>query len=111
MSPTLAVPVLRVADAEASLTWYARLGFEEQFRHRFEPGMPLYVGIVNDGAVLHLSEHLGDANPGGLVYLWVPDAIRLAARCGVARSADDSPWVFETTDLDGNRIRVGTAET
>ena len=111
MSACLAVPILRVADAEASAKWYARLGFDEQFRHRFEPGMPLYVGIVRDGAVLHLSEHLGDANPGGLVYLWVPDAVRLAAACGVNQSDDETPWVFETTDPDGNRIRVGTAET
>lgn len=105
------MPVLRVADAEASLAWYARLGFEEQFRHRFGPGMPLYVGIVSDGAVLHLSEHRGDAAPGGLVHLLVPDAVALAARCGVARTEDDRPWLFETRDLDGNRIRVGTAGT
>ena len=110
MSESLAVPVLRVADAEAAAEWYVRLGFSEQFRHRFEPGMPLYVGIARDGAVLHLSEHTGDANPGGLVYLYVPDAVALAVACGVNQS-DDTFWVFETRDLDGNRIRVGSAET
>jgi catechol 2,3-dioxygenase-like lactoylglutathione lyase family enzyme len=110
MSECLAVPVLRVTDADASATWYTRLGFTEQFRHRFEPGFPLYVGIARDGAVLHLSEHTGDANRNSSVYLYVPDAVGLAAACGVNLS-DDAPWVFEIRDPDGNRIRVGTAET
>jgi catechol 2,3-dioxygenase-like lactoylglutathione lyase family enzyme len=109
VSTCLAVAVLRVTDGDASVRWYARLGFEEQFRHRFGPGMPLYVGIARDGAVLHLSEHTGDANPHGLVYLYVPDVDELAAACGVDH-IDDMPWArdFEVTDPDGNRIRVGT---
>ncbi len=112
MGECLAVPILRVSDAAASVQWYARLGFEEQFRHRFEPGLPLYVGIARDGAALHLSEHDGDANPGGLVYLYVPDVDDLAAACGVTE-IDDMPWArdFEVVDPDGNRIRVGTAKT
>ena len=109
MDESSAVPVLRVVDAEASVAWYRRLGFEERFRHRFGPGLPLYVGVGRGRAELHLSEHLGDANPGGLVYLWVPDVEDLAAACGVT-DIDDMPWArdFEVTDPDGNRIRVGT---
>ena len=109
MSERLAVPIFRETDAEASLAWSARLGFVEQFRHRFEPGMPLYLGLERDGAVLHLSEHTGDANPGGLVYLYVPDVDELAAACGVTH-IEDNPWArdFEVTDPDGNRLRVGT---
>src|SRR5919199_3578714 len=105
MGDCLAVPVLRVTDAVASVKWYARLGFDEQFRHRFEPDTPLYVGIVRDGAVLHLSEHAGDANPGGLVYLYVPNVDELAAACAVGH-IEDMPWArdFEVSDPDGNRI-------
>jgi catechol 2,3-dioxygenase-like lactoylglutathione lyase family enzyme len=111
MSECLAVPVLRVTDADASVKWYGRLGFDEQFRHRFEPGLPLYVGIARDGAVLHLSEHSGDANPDRLVYLYVPNVDELAAACGVSQ-IDDMPWArdFEVSDPDGNRTRVGTAK-
>ncbi len=39
------VPILRVADAEAAVGWYARLGFAREFEHRFAPGMPRYVGL------------------------------------------------------------------
>ncbi len=106
---SVAVAVLRVADAEASLRWYARLGFVEEFRHTFGPGMPLYVGVRRpDGARLHLSEHTGDARPDTLVYVYVPDVDALAAACGA--TVDDQPWArdFMVRDPDGNRIRVGT---
>ena len=103
-------PVLRVADARATAEWYRRhLGFTTQFEHRFEPGFPLYVGSVRDDAVIHLSEHTGDARPGTLVYLWVPDVDAAAAACGVA-TVEDNPWGrdFEVADPDGNRVRVCT---
>lgn len=105
----LAVPVLRVADAPRSVAWYSRLGFTQEFEHRFAPGLPLYVGIVRGGAWLHLSEHLGDARPDTLVYLYVPDVDAMAAACGVTH-IEDNPWArdFEVTDPDGNRIRIGT---
>ncbi|MEV5756876.1 hypothetical protein ACIQHU_17355 [Streptomyces tendae] len=32
------VPILRVRDAGAAVRWYARLGFVQQWEHRFEPG-------------------------------------------------------------------------
>lgn len=104
------VPILRVTDAEAAVRWYRRLGFTEEFRHRFAAGLPLYVGIARDPAArLHLSEHAGDARPGTLVYLTVPDVDLVAAACGVTR-IDEMPWGrdFEIADPDGNRIRVGT---
>jgi catechol 2,3-dioxygenase-like lactoylglutathione lyase family enzyme len=110
MGASFAVPVLRVADAERAVTWYERLGFAEEWRHRFEPGLPLYVGIARDAtARLHLSEHTGDARPDTLVYLYVPDVDALAAACGVTE-IDEMPWGrdFEVTDPDRNRIRVGT---
>lgn len=100
------VPILRVAVAAAAVAWYRRLGFEQVFEHRFEPHLPAYVGIRRDGAQIHLSEHTGDANPHGLVYLWVDDIDAVAAEFGVA--TDDQPWAREVllTDLDGNRVRV-----
>lgn len=109
MEGTYAVPVLRVRDADASVEWYRRLGFTEEFRHTFGPGMPWYVGLQRGTtARLHLSEHAGDARPDTLVYLYVPDVDDLAAACGT--HVHDNPWArdFEVRDPDGNRLRVGT---
>lgn len=105
-------PVLRVRDAEAATAWYERLGFAEEWRHRFEDGMPLYVGLRRlDGARLHLSEHRGDAHAPALVYLYVPEVDALARACGT--HAEDLPWAreFQVTDPDGNRLRVGSPVT
>ncbi|MBL6279370.1 VOC family protein [Micromonospora fiedleri] len=102
-------PVLRVADAEASVRWYERLGFVKQWEHRFAPHLPRYVGIARADMHLHLSEHAGDARPGTLVYLYVSDVDAMAAACGVTEIADmDWGRDFMVMDPDGNRLRIGT---
>jgi hypothetical protein len=109
------VPILRVSDAAAASAWYRRLGFEQVFEHRFEPHLPAYVGLRREGAQIHVSEHTGDAQPNGLVYVWVDDIDEIAAEFGVA--VDDQPWAREVqlVDPDGNRLRVaqpvGSAST
>jgi catechol 2,3-dioxygenase-like lactoylglutathione lyase family enzyme len=104
-----AVPFLRVRDAEASADWYRRLGFEVDWTHRFEPGLPLFVAIRNGPARLFLSEHEGDAVPRTLVYLYVDDADELARTLG--EQAEDTPYgmrELELADPDGNRLRIGS---
>ena len=103
------VPLLRVADAETSAEWYAQLGFEIEWRHRFEPGLPLFVAISHDGARIFLSEHTGDATPDTLLYLYVDDVDAVAAGFGV--NPVDAPYgmrEIELRDPDGNRLRLGT---
>lgn len=102
-------PVLRVADANASVDWYGRLGFTKQWAHRFAPNLPLYVSVVRGDIEIHLSEHAGDARPGTLVYLYVDDVEAVAEACGI-REVGHKDWgrEVELTDPDGNRIRVGT---
>src|SRR5215831_5275094 len=39
------VPILRVEDAGAAVRWYERLGFEEEWTHRFEPGFPAFTCV------------------------------------------------------------------
>ncbi|MEU9984319.1 glyoxalase superfamily protein [Streptomyces sp. NPDC050856] len=103
-----AIPVLRVADAGAAARWYARLGFEQRWEHRFEPGFPAFVEVARGAVRLFLSEHRGDAPPGSLVYLRVGDVDAVTAGLGV--TPQDLPWgrEAELRDPDGNRIRVGT---
>lgn len=100
------VPILRVDDAVAAVDWYRRLGFHQVFEHRFEPHLPAYVGIRCEGAQLHLSEHLGDATPGTLLYVWVDDVDTIAREFAVA--VVEVPWGREVAllDLDGNRLRI-----
>ena len=100
------VPILRVTDAACAVAWYRRLGFEQVFEHRFEPHLPAYVGIRRESAQLHLSEHVGDAHPHGLVYIWVDDIDAVGVEFGVA--VDDQPWgrEIDLTDPDGNRVRL-----
>ena len=88
------VPVLRVADAAASVRWYRRLGFAQVFEHRFEPGMPAYVGIRRDDAQIHLSEHAGDTPGASLVYVWVESVDPLAAEFGAR--VEDMPGARHT---------------
>ncbi|MFD7552832.1 glyoxalase superfamily protein [Streptomyces sp. NPDC059816] len=103
-----AIPVLRVREAARAVRWYARLGFTEQWEHRFEPGLPAFVEVARGAVRLFLSEHVGDARPGTLVYLRVADVDAVAAEFGV--TAQDVPWAreIELSDPDGNRLRVGT---
>ena len=105
--PDEIIPIFRVADGNRAAAWYARLGFKVEGEHRFAPGLPLYLFLRRNGAQLHLSEHMGDARPGTLVYLWVDDVDEIAAEFGAR--VETQPWAREVklTDLDGNRLRIG----
>ncbi|MET9353839.1 glyoxalase superfamily protein [Streptomyces sp. NPDC006617] len=102
------IPILRVAEAAAAVAWYGRLGFEQQWEHRFEPGFPAFVEVARGRMRLFLSEHEGDARPDTLVYLRVRDVDAVAAEFGVR--VQEAPWAreIELTDPDGNRLRIGT---
>ncbi|MEU0055987.1 glyoxalase superfamily protein [Streptomyces sp. NPDC006334] len=101
------VPILRVRDAAAAVDRYARLGFRQQWEHRFEPGLPVFTEVARGRVRLYLSEHEGDARPDTLLYLRVGDLDAVAAEFGVR--AGETPWGRELrlTDPDGNRLRVG----
>ncbi|MER5423847.1 glyoxalase superfamily protein [Streptosporangium roseum] len=102
------IPILHVKDAAVAVAWYDRLGFTQQWEHRFEPGLPAFVEVARDRVRLFLSEHTGDARPDTLVYLRVRDVDAVADEFGI--QAKDAPWgrKIELRDLDGNRLRVGT---
>jgi catechol 2,3-dioxygenase-like lactoylglutathione lyase family enzyme len=105
------VPVLRIADRDVALAWYERLGFTEEWTHRFTPTSPAFVSVRRgpDGAGvrLFLSEHTGDAVPGGSVYLRVDDVDPLAAEFGVEVEDAGPRREVRLADPDGNRILAG----
>ncbi len=104
-----AIPVLRVADVGRSLSWYERLGFVEEWTHKFGEDFPAFVSVArHQGARLFLSEHEGDASADALVYIRLADVDAVAREFQVDVLAQ--PWGREVhlTDPDGNRLRVGT---
>lgn len=104
------IPVLRVADASRAVAWYRRLGYDQEWEHRFEPGFPVFVSISRHGdARIFLSEHTGDAVPNGLVHLRVSDIEPIAAEFDAEIA--EQPWGREVhlVDPDGNRLRVGAS--
>lgn len=74
-------PILRIFDEAKAREFYLEfLGFSPVFEHRFEPGMPLYLGVRRDDCVLHLSEHHGDASPGASMRIEVGDVDALCSQ-------------------------------
>jgi catechol 2,3-dioxygenase-like lactoylglutathione lyase family enzyme len=108
------VPILRMFDeAKAREFYLGFLGFDVEFEHRFEAGLPLYLGIRRNGLSLHLSEHHGDASPGATVFVPMHNIERLrdellAKQYGYGRpDIVEQDWgrVLEVHDPFGNRIR------
>ena len=107
-----AIPVLRVSDATRAVAWFARLGYEQEWEHTFEPGLPVFTSVARSGAArLFLSEHSGDASPDTLVHLRIDDIDAVAQEFGV--DVLDKPWGREVhlVDPDGNRFRIGVTAT
>ncbi len=80
MSLSKTTPILRIFDEAKAREFYLDyLGFRVVFEHRFEPGLPLYMGIARDDCSLHLSEHHGDASPSASMRIAVSDIDALQA--------------------------------
>src|SRR6516225_8405882 len=103
------IPVLHVADAAAAIARYGRLGFTEQWVHRFGPDCPAFVSIARGRARLFLSEHRGDARPGTLVGLFVSDIAPVLAEFGPPAGEQPYRCEIELRDPDDNRLRISTA--
>lgn len=102
-----AIPVLRVSNAAVAAAWYQRLGFAQEWEHRFEPAFPAFVSVARGQVWLFLSEHTGDAHPDTLIYLRLGDLDAVAKEFGAA--IEQQPWGPEVRlrDPDGNRLRIG----
>lgn len=112
-----AIPVLRIFDEKIAREFYLQfLGFQLDWEHRFADGMPLYLQISRQDCVLHLSEHYGDATPGGHLRIEVPDLDNFLTGLRVANHSYcrpgqpvQKPWGFQEltlTDPFGNRLTL-----
>lgn len=67
-----AVPIVRIFDvAKANEFYLGFLGFSIDWEHRYGDNFPLYMQISRSGMRLHLSEHAGDATPGGNMCVYM----------------------------------------
>ena len=77
--PGCVTPVLRSFDELKAREFYVDfLGFKVVFEHRFGDNFPLYLGIEREGALIHLSEHHGDASPAAQVRIETADVVGYA---------------------------------
>ena len=112
-------PILRSFDEAKAREFYVDfLGFTVDFKHRFAPGLPLYMQVSRGDCVLHLSEHHGDCCPGASMRIRVSDIDSFHAELSAkhyshARPAiHDTPWGsrdVSVTDPFGNRLTFTNA--
>lgn len=108
------IPILRSFDEAKAREFYVDyLGFTVDFEHRFAPDMPLYMAVSRDGMTLHISEHHGDAVPGGAVYIETTGLRDFHAELAAKKykflrpGIGDTPWGTTCMDLKdpfGNRL-------
>lgn len=99
-----AVPILRVFDHDKAVEFYVDyLGFAVDWVHRFDDHSPLYAQVSRGRTVLHLSEHHGDASPGGAALIPVRDVAALHAELHSRRYDYANPGI---SDEDWGRVMV-----
>lgn len=109
------IPVIRMFDVDKAKEFYVGfLGFSIDWEGHIFEGAPLYMQLSRDGLTLHLSEHHGDAAPGGTTVVRTKGIEKFHAellgkdykynRPGL----DIAPYgakVMYTIDPFGNRLR------
>ncbi|RJG44603.1 glyoxalase superfamily protein [Mesorhizobium sp. DCY119] len=109
-----AVPIVRIFDVAKAHEFYLDfLGFKVDWEHRFGENFPLYEQVSRAGLRLHLSEHSGDATPGGnmVVYMKGVEAFQKELSGKHYRylkpGLEKEEWGLEmqVTDPFNNRIR------
>ena len=113
------VPVIRMFDVAKAVEFYGDfLGFKEDWRGEIFPGAPLYMQLSRDAVKLHLSEHHGDAAPGGTSVVNLTGIKALHAEL-IAKNykynrpgLEETPYgatVMHAIDPFGNRLRFTQA--
>ena len=107
-------PILRMFDVDKAKAFYVDyLGFQVDWQHRFEDGLPLYLQVSTGSCTLHLSEHHGDGSPGAALRVAVEDVDALHAALAakdypfLRPTVEDAPWggrEMTLVDPFGNRL-------
>ena len=107
-------PIVRIFDEARAREFYCGfLGMSVDWEHRFHDGAPLYCQVSRGALRLHLSEHSGDATPGGNMVVYTKGVAALQAELIAKDYRYNRPglerqdWGLECTVIDpfGNRIR------
>ena len=115
------IPIFRVFDEVKAKEFYVEfLGFQVEWEHRFEDGLPLYLEVSRGDVRIHLSEHHGDCCPGAAVRIET-DALTDLHRelsgkdYGFARPGiNETPWGIKemsVKDPFGNRLTFVASES
>lgn len=115
----LVTPQLRSTNWERTRAFYVDgLGFTVQWVHQFEPGFPVFAEVTLEGRTLFLTEHTGDCEVGGAVYILMDDVDAfhrtIAARVPVLEPPEEAPWGVRemmVVDPDGNRLRFANPQS
>jgi catechol 2,3-dioxygenase-like lactoylglutathione lyase family enzyme len=109
------IPVIRMFDVGKAKEFYVDfLGFTIDWEGHIFEGAPLYMQLSRDGLTLHLSEHHGDAAPGGTTVVRMTGIEKFHAELLSKDykynrpSLDIAPYgakVMYTIDPFGNRLR------
>ena len=100
-------------EAKAREFYLEFLGFKQDWQHRFDDTLPLYLQVSRDGCVLHLTEHHGDCTPGAALRIAVTDLDALHAELNAKQYRYSRPHIEEmpwgTRDMSikdpfGNRL-------
>ncbi|MCF4164186.1 VOC family protein [Zavarzinia compransoris] len=109
-----AIPIVRIFDVAKAREFYLDfLGFKVDWEHRFGDDFPLYMQVSRGGLKLHLSEHAGDATPGGNMCVAVTGIAAFQAELAAKNYRYMKPGLedmggrieMQVTDPFGNRIR------
>jgi len=112
-------PILRIFDETKATEFYVEfLGFKIDWKHRFEPGLPLYMQVSKDGCVLHLSEHYGDCTPGAAMRIETNELDAFHAELSAKKykyarpGIENTPWGSKDMSIKdpfGNRLTFTNA--
>ncbi|CUH86190.1 Glyoxalase-like domain protein [Phaeobacter sp. CECT 5382] len=108
-----AIPIIRSFDAAKAQEFYVDyLGFAIDWQHRFEAHLPLYMQVSRSDCQLHISEHHGDATPGGRSFIPISGIkalhreLKAKGYANINPGIEQLPWGLQVslTDPFGNRL-------
>ena len=102
-----AVPIVRIFDVPKAHEFYLGfLGFSVDWEHRYGESFPLYTQVSRAGLRLHLSEHAGDATPGGNMCVYMKGIRAFHAEL----AAKNYRYMRPGLEDEGSRLEVGVID-